>query len=68
MHVPGDRAPAPHPLDSQTADEIRPEDWPVMPVAAVSFWLDAVGFFDRNPVLDVRKEANGHCHSPGGAS
>jgi len=39
-----------------------------MPVDTVSFWLEAVGFFDRNPVLDVRKAANGHCHSLGGAS
>jgi primary-amine oxidase len=31
----------------------RPEDWPVMPVDAVSFWLKPVGFFDRNPSLDV---------------
>lgn len=31
----------------------RPEDWPVMPVDVVSFWLKPYGFFDRNPVLDV---------------
>jgi primary-amine oxidase len=31
----------------------RPEDWPVMPVDTVSFWLKPVGFFDRNPSLDV---------------
>jgi primary-amine oxidase len=31
----------------------RPEDWPVMPVDAVSFWLKPFGFFDRNPALDV---------------
>ena len=31
----------------------RPEEWPVMPVDAVSFWLKPVGFFDRNPALDV---------------
>jgi primary-amine oxidase len=31
----------------------RPEDWPVMPVDIVSFWLKPVGFFDRNPTLDV---------------
>jgi primary-amine oxidase len=31
----------------------RPEDWPVMPVDTVSFWLKPVGFFDRNPALDV---------------
>ena len=31
----------------------RPEDWPVMPVAAARFRLMPVGFFDRNPALDV---------------
>ncbi|BDY32465.1 primary-amine oxidase [Mycolicibacterium mageritense] len=31
----------------------RPEDWPVMPVDVVSFWLKPYGFFDRNPSLDV---------------
>jgi primary-amine oxidase len=31
----------------------RPEEWPVMPVDTVSFWLKPVGFFDRNPSLDV---------------
>ncbi len=31
----------------------RPEDWPVMPADIVSFWLKPVGFFDRNPSLDV---------------
>ncbi|MCW2559844.1 MAG: tyramine oxidase [Mycobacterium sp.] len=31
----------------------RPEDWPVMPVDVVSFWLKPYGFFDRNPALDV---------------
>jgi len=31
----------------------RQEDWPVMPVDTVSFWLKPVGFFDRNPALDV---------------
>jgi primary-amine oxidase len=31
----------------------RPEEWPVMSVDAVSFWLKPVGFFDRNPALDV---------------
>jgi primary-amine oxidase len=47
----------------------RPEDWPIMPVDTVSFWLKPVGFFDRNPALDVPPTANGHCHTPGaGAS
>ena len=31
----------------------RPEDWPVMPVASLGFALRPVGFFDRNPALDV---------------
>jgi primary-amine oxidase len=31
----------------------RPEDWPVMPVATAGFKLKPVGFFERNPALDV---------------
>jgi primary-amine oxidase len=31
----------------------RPEDWPVMPVATTGFMLKPVGFFERNPALDV---------------
>jgi primary-amine oxidase len=31
----------------------RPEDWPVMPVDSCGFVLRPVGFFDRNPTLDV---------------
>ncbi len=38
----------------------RPEEWPVMPVDTVSFWLKPVGFFDRNPALDV-PPAGGAC-------
>jgi primary-amine oxidase len=30
-----------------------------MPVDTVSFWLKPVGFFDRNPALDLR--APDHC-------
>jgi primary-amine oxidase len=43
----------------------RPEDWPVMPVDTVSFWLKPAGFFDRNPSLDVPPtgHGNGACHS-----
>jgi primary-amine oxidase len=39
----------------------RPEDWPVMPVEYTGFSLVAVGFFDRNPALDVPPPP-GHCH------
>lgn len=31
----------------------RPEDWPVMPVVRIGFHLEPLGFFDRNPALDV---------------
>jgi primary-amine oxidase len=37
----------------------RPEDWPVMPVDTVSFWLKPAGFFDRNPALDVPPSSRG---------
>jgi primary-amine oxidase len=41
---------------------VRPEDWPVMPVTYIGFMLKPVGFFDRNPALDVpRPAANGAC-------
>jgi primary-amine oxidase len=39
----------------------RPEEWPVMAVDTVSFWLKPFGFFDRNPALDV-PASNGACH------
>jgi primary-amine oxidase len=40
----------------------RPEDWPVMPVAYIGFMLKPVGFFDRNPALDVPpSQAAAHC-------
>ena len=43
----------------------RPEDWPVMPVDVVSFWLKPFGFFDRNPALDVRRRRRRTpCHTP----
>lgn len=38
----------------------RMEDWPIMPVDAVSFWLKPFGFFDRNPALDVPPTPS-HC-------
>ncbi len=31
----------------------RPEDWPVMPVEYTGFHLIPVGFFDRNPTMDL---------------
>ena len=41
----------------------RPEDWPVMPVDVVSFWLKPYGFFDRNPSLDVVGTPPDMCHT-----
>jgi primary-amine oxidase len=38
----------------------RPEDWPVMPVSRISFALKPLGFFDRNPALDVPPPKH-HC-------
>ena len=31
----------------------RVEEWPIMSVDVVSFWLKPAGFFDHNPALDV---------------
>jgi primary-amine oxidase len=40
----------------------RLEDWPVMPVVRCGFQLRPVGFFDRNPGLDVPPpHPAGHC-------
>ena len=41
----------------------RPEEWPVMPVDTVSFWLKPFGFFDRNPSLDVPPQPGHGCHA-----
>ena len=41
---------------------LRPEDWPVMPVACIGFALKPVGFFDGNPALDLPPAPNDHCH------
>ena len=43
----------------------RPEDWPVMPVATIGFQLKPVGFFERNPSLDVPPPVPDHCHEGG---
>jgi primary-amine oxidase len=40
----------------------RLEDWPVMPVSRIGFMLKPVGFFDRNPALDVPPSIAKHCH------
>ena len=31
----------------------RPEDWPVMPVEYCGFHLIPVGFFDKNPTINL---------------
>jgi primary-amine oxidase len=43
----------------------RPEDWPVMPVEHCGFTLKPIGFFDRNPTLDVPASTSSHCHTNG---
>ncbi|MGH9012538.1 MAG: primary-amine oxidase [Acidimicrobiia bacterium] len=40
----------------------RPEDWPVMPVEYAGFLLAPVGFFDRNPAVDLLPP-EGRCSS-----
>ena len=43
---------------------VRPEDWPVMPVEYTGFMLMPVGFFDRNPALDVAPtSSSASCHA-----
>jgi primary-amine oxidase len=34
----------------------RPEDWPIMPVAWHSFEIRPVGFFVRNPAIDLPRQ------------
>jgi primary-amine oxidase len=43
---------------------VRPEDWPVMPVTYIGFALKPVGFFDRNPALDVPRPDGRSCEHP----
>lgn len=40
----------------------RPEDWPVMPVEYSGFTLKPVGFFDRNPAIDLPGPHASTCH------
>lgn len=40
----------------------RPEDWPVMPVEWTGFLLTPIGFFDRNPTLELASPS-AHCES-----
>jgi primary-amine oxidase len=43
----------------------RIEDWPIMPVDIISFWLKPFGFFDQNPSLDapsMTSGTGGHSH------
>ncbi|HTU30615.1 MAG TPA: primary-amine oxidase [Solirubrobacteraceae bacterium] len=40
---------------------VRPEDWPIMPMTKAGFRLEPVGFFDRNPTLDIPASGQG-CH------
>ena len=46
----------------------RVEDWPIMPVDTVSFWLKPFGFFDQNPSIDVAPSMNNGeaCHTGAG--
>lgn len=43
----------------------RMEEWPIMSVDTVSFWLKPTGFFDRNPSIDAPPTVKGGgeaCH------
>ncbi|HWI74877.1 MAG TPA: primary-amine oxidase [Baekduia sp.] len=44
----------------------RVEEWPVMPVDKIGFFLKPDGFFDGNPALDLpRTEDTSSCHAHG---
>jgi primary-amine oxidase len=46
----------------------RVEEWPIMPVDTISFWLKPSGFFDQNPAIDVPPTPKGEgetCHTGG---
>ncbi|MDE3724917.1 hypothetical protein PWG71_26325 [Nocardiopsis sp. N85] len=45
----------------------RPEDRSIIPVARPGFQLWPVGFFDRNPTLDVPPGTSAHRAPEGGA-
>ncbi|GGZ64308.1 primary-amine oxidase [Streptomyces bluensis] len=49
---------------------VRPEDWPVMPVTTASMHLRPVGFFDRNPALDLPlpHDTTSICHNTPGVA
>jgi Cu2+-containing amine oxidase len=36
------------------------QDWPIMPMTKAGLSLQPVGFFDRNPTLDIAPPAS-HC-------
>lgn len=38
----------------------RPEDWPVMPCGSIGFHLKPVGFFDRNPAINLPPSRSKH--------
>ncbi|MGP3960597.1 primary-amine oxidase [Nonomuraea sp. 3N208] len=42
----------------------RLEDWPIMPADSCGFTLKPVGFFDRNPALDLPRPGGHHCAAP----
>jgi primary-amine oxidase len=47
-----------------TTHFVRLEDWPIMPGASAGFRLEPVGFFDRNPSLDIPPPRACHGGSP----